>query len=65
MDSGLSRYHVVFIDHAGSQYGSETLVAYSDEVAIEQAKKLYRMGIGAGYEIWRGDCLVHTERFGR
>lgn len=64
MDSGFRRYQIIFTDHAGAQYGSDTLVALDDAVAVEQARKRYRMGIGAGYEIWHGDRLVHTERFG-
>jgi hypothetical protein len=64
MDSGLKHYVIIFTDHAGAQYGSDLLTALGDEAAIQQARTHYSMGIGAGYQIWQDDRLVHTERFG-
>lgn len=54
-------YDVLFRDHGGHIFSRANLVADCHEVAIERARRIYRSGIGAGYEIWMEGQHVHTE----
>jgi hypothetical protein len=61
----MARYLCMFVDHADEVFGSEFVDAEGDDEAIGQALSIYSNGIGKGYEIWRGDQLVHTHTHGR
>jgi hypothetical protein len=54
-------YHPLFQDHRGNIFSHANLVADSNDVAIDMARRVYRFGIGAGYEIWEAGHHVHTE----
>ena len=54
-------YRLLFKDHGDQIFGSEAVEADNDRTAVEIARRLFRNGIGAGYEIWRGDQHIHTE----
>lgn len=54
-------YHLLFQDYGGNVYSHANLVAENDNVAIDTARRLYRSGIGAGYEIWTRGQHLHTE----
>lgn len=54
-------YHLLFQDHGGNIYSHADLEAENHEAAIDAARRIYRTGIGAGYEIWTEDQHVHTE----
>lgn len=54
-------YRLLFQDHGGNIYSRADLVAENHEDAIDTARRIYRTGIGAGYEIWTENQRVHTE----
>lgn len=54
-------YHLLFQDYTGKIFSHANLVADSNDVAIDMARRVYRCGIGAGYEIWEAGRHVHTE----
>ena len=54
-------YHLLFQDYGGNIYSHANLLAENDNAAIDTARRLYRSGIGAGYEIWGGGRHLHTE----
>lgn len=62
MSSSLAQYQLIFKNHGGEVFASEFFKAHDDRAAIEKANTEYRSGIGAGYEIWQGDRLVHSAR---
>lgn len=54
-------YRLLFKNHADEIYGTDSIEAHDDRSAVEKAKRIFRCGIGAGYEIWRNGELIHTE----
>jgi hypothetical protein len=54
-------YHLLFQDDGGNVYSHANLVADSNDAAIDTARRIYRTGIGGGYEIWGGGRHLHTE----
>lgn len=54
-------YEVRFKRNGGDVYTTDTFEADDDASAIETARRIFRSGIGNGYEIWLGDRLVHRE----
>ena len=55
-------YIVHFVDHGENVYATE-FVRHDDEVAlIDKLSVLYDHQIGAGFDIWDGDRLVHRHR---
>jgi hypothetical protein len=54
-------YHLLFQDYGGNVFSHATLVATNNDVAIDTARRIYRTGIGRGYEIWEAGRHVHTE----
>ena len=55
------QYSLFFHDHAGRVFSHADFSAIDNDDAINVARKLYRTGIGRGYEIWRTDHHIHTE----
>jgi hypothetical protein len=56
-------YRVDFVDHGENAYDTRYFGSYHDEGAIIEARRLYVPGIiGAGFEVWQDDRLVHRER---
>lgn len=54
-------YSLLFQDHAGRVFSNADFCAPNNGDAIDIARRLYRSGIGRGYEIWRAGRFVHTE----
>ena len=54
-------YKLCFQDFLGRVFSTAQLSATSDKQAIEIARRIYRTGIGRGYEIQCQGRLVHTE----
>jgi hypothetical protein len=63
-EDGLGCYACMFINHADQVFGSDLLNAETDEEAVCRARTIYRNGIGKGFEIWRGDALIHAHVHG-
>jgi hypothetical protein len=55
-------YRVHFVDHGGNVYSTEHIEHDSDEQAIEAAHRLNVPSIGAGFEVWEDERLVHRHR---
>jgi 1,2-phenylacetyl-CoA epoxidase PaaB subunit len=60
----MQRYEVHFKDHGGRVFSVGELQAASDRQAIARARRLFRTGVGAGYEIWRKGVCLHSELLG-
>ena len=56
---GMPRYRVHFVDHGDNIYSTEHLEHDSDQAAIEEAHRRNVPAIGAGFDIWEDDRLVH------
>ncbi len=56
-------YRVHFVDHGGNVYMTDHVEHDDDEKAIEDVRRRSSRVIGAGYEIWEGDRLVHQRRY--
>ncbi len=54
-------YTLRFQDFRGKVFSTAQLVAANDDQAIEIARRIYKTGIGRGYEIQCEDRLVHVE----
>lgn len=54
-------YEIHFKRDGGETYAIETLEAIDDSSVIEASRRLFQSQMGAGYEIWDGGRLVHSE----
>lgn len=55
-------YKLCFQDFLGRVFSTAQLSAANDMQAIEIARRIYRSGIGRGYEIQCQGRLVHIEQ---
>ena len=55
-------YRVHFVDHGENIYSVRDVEHDSDEEAIAAARRRYSRSIGAGFDIWEGERLVHRHR---
>jgi hypothetical protein len=55
-------YHVHFVDHADEIYATHYLSHDTDEEAIQAALNINVPSVGAGFEVWDDDRLVHRHR---
>lgn len=55
-------YWVRFVDHGGRIYYERETENDSDEEAIKAAHSIHVRSIGAGFEVWQEDRLVHHYR---
>ena len=55
-------YRVHFVDHGDNVYSTDHFESDDDERAIAHARRLNVPSIGAGFELWHGERLVHRER---
>jgi hypothetical protein len=58
----MSRYRVHFVDHGDRVFDSIVVEHDTDEAAIEHAHRLDVPSIGAGFDVWHEDRLVHRHR---
>lgn len=58
----MAEYRVHFVNHGGHIYSAQHLDCDRDEEAIVKARLMHAPSIGAGFEIWRDDHLVHVEK---
>ena len=55
-------FRVDFVDHGDRIYDTLVLEHETDEAAVEEAHRRNVPSIGAGFEIWQEDRLVHRRR---
>jgi hypothetical protein len=55
-------YRVHFVDHGDNVYATEYLEHDDDESAIEAAHRMNVPSIGAGFDLWDDERLVHRHR---
>ncbi len=56
-------YSIGFVDHGENVYSRHEIDEESDEAAIEKALRLNGSPrIGAGFDLWHEDRLVHRHR---
>ena len=58
----MATYRVHFVDHGDNIYLSQDIERLTDEEAIAAVHRINSAAIGAGFEIWEGDRLVHRHR---
>ena len=58
----MALYSVRFVDHGGNVYSTHGIEHDADEDAIEAAHGLDVPFIGAGFDLWEGERLVHRHR---
>jgi hypothetical protein len=54
-------YRVQAVDHGDNVCWTHYFESYHDDGAIIAARRLDVPGIGAGFEVWQDDRLVHRE----
>ncbi len=60
--AGVVTYCIDFVDHGGNVYARDR-VEHDDEPAlIDELHRRHEHGIGAGFDVWDGDRLVHRHR---
>lgn len=57
----MTNYKLCFQDFLGRVFSTAQLSAKNDEQAIDIARRIYRTGIGRGYEIQCHGRHVHSE----
>jgi len=55
-------YRVHFVDHGGNVYSTEHVEHDSDDEAVKAAHRLNVPSIGAGFDLWEDERLVHQHR---
>lgn len=55
-------YRVDFVDHGNNVYAIEHMEQDADRTVIEEVHRRNAHGIGAGFDIWDGERLVHRHR---
>jgi hypothetical protein len=55
-------YRVAFLDPAGGVFDAIQFKCGSDEMAIEEAHRLNVPSMGAGFDVWHEDRVVHRHR---
>ena len=55
-------YSVHFVDHGDNIYLTQRIEQQDDVEAIEAARRMNGPYIGAGFELWQDDRLVHRYR---
>jgi hypothetical protein len=50
------------VDHGDNVYSTEYIDHDSDEAAVEAAHRMNVPSIGAGFEVWDDERLVHRHR---
>ena len=59
----MATYRVHFVDHGNNVFRTEEVEHEDDETVIEQMHRSYGSSrIGAGFDIWDGERLVHRHR---
>jgi len=58
----LADYKVHFVDCADTVINALAVEHDSDDAAIAHAKRIYVPSIGAGFDIWHEDRVVHRHR---
>jgi len=60
----MAQYRAHYLTQSGEIFGGEYFQASDDKSAIEFARKSLGSPWGSGHEIWRGERLVHREKYG-
>lgn len=58
----MALYRVHFVDHGDNIYLTQDIEHRDDAAAIEAARRMNAPSIGAGFELWQDDRLVHRHR---
>lgn len=57
----MAKFRIAFIDHAGRPFSHEDFEAGDDHDAIMTGRRLFKCGVGDGYNIWHDSRLIHIE----
>jgi hypothetical protein len=55
-------YRVHFFDHGDNVYLTRHIEHADDEAAIDATRRMNAPSIGAGFDVWEGERLVHRHR---
>lgn len=58
----MASYHVRFVDHGNNRFAVHELDCAHDDEAVDKAHQLDVPFIGAGFDVWQNDRLVHRHR---
>ena len=58
----MALYRVHFVDHGDNVYATEYVEHEDDASAIEAAHRMNVPSIGAGFDLWDDERLVHRHR---
>jgi hypothetical protein len=58
----MALYRLHFVDHGDNVYATEYLENDDDESAIEASHRMNVPSIGAGFDLWDDERLVHRHR---
>jgi hypothetical protein len=58
----MARYRVHFVTHGDHVFSTIEMEHDADEAAIEEAHRQDIPSIGAGFDVWHEDRLVHRYR---
>jgi hypothetical protein len=58
----MALYRVHFVDHGGNVHSTYEVEHEADEEAIATARRMDVPFIGAGFDLWEGERLVHRHR---
>jgi len=59
------RYQCRFLNHADQVFSFACFEANGDPEAIRHALTVYWNGVGKGFEVWRGNRLLRSIRYGQ
>jgi hypothetical protein len=58
----MARYRVDFVDHGENVYATHYVDHDKDEDAVKAAQQMHVQAIGAGFDVWDGERVVHQHR---
>jgi hypothetical protein len=58
----MATYRVAFVGDNGHVFDVVQFEHDTDETAIEEARRLDVPSLGAGFEVWHADRLIHRHR---
>ncbi|HTQ33500.1 MAG TPA: hypothetical protein VMI30_04970 [Stellaceae bacterium] len=58
----MALYQIHFVDHGDNIFSTHHVEEPHDEAVIARARRMDVPSIGAGFEVWESERLVHRER---
>ena len=56
------QYRVNFVDHGGHVYATDHVEHDDETELIRELRERHAHGVGAGFDVWKDDRLVHRHR---